>query len=59
MNGLIKIVIGLLVLVLALYLLTFRSWLSAFITILQGGIIGLLILVTLALILLGFSELKE
>ncbi len=59
MNGLIKIVIGLLVLILALYLLTFRSWLNAFTTIIRGGIIGLLILVTLALILLGFSELKE
>ena len=59
MEGLLKIIIGLLVFILAVFSLTFVSWLNAFVNVIKGGIVILLFMVALGLILLGFSELKE
>ena len=59
MNELIKVVTGLILLVIVLFLLTYQGWLKAFITLIQGGIISLLILIALGLILIGLSELKD
>ena len=55
-----KIVIGLLLIVLALYaVLSWGSWLKAAIILLQGAVIGLIVLIGLALVILGISDAKE
>lgn len=59
MKELIKIIVGLLFIIIALFLLTYSSWLSAFVSLIQGGIIVMLFLVALGFILIGFTELKE
>ncbi len=60
MKEYIKIVIGLLLILLAIYaVLSWNSWLRATIALLQGGIIGLVVLVGIALVVLGISDAKE
>lgn len=60
MREYIKIVIGLLLILIALYaLLSWNSWLRATIALLQGGVIGLVVLIGIALVVLGISDVKE
>ena len=59
MKARIEIVVGLLFLVVGVFLLTYKTWLMAFLTIVRGGIVSALFLLGLGIILLGISELKE
>lgn len=60
MKEYIKIIIGLLLILLAIYaVLSWNSWLRATIALLQGGIIGLVVLIGIALVVLGISDAKE
>ena len=59
MKGLIYLIIGLLLLVVVLYTLTYSSWLWATIRLIQGGLVLLIFFISLGLILLGATELKE
>jgi len=59
MKGFMYIIIGLLLIVIAIFALTYSSWLWATIRLIQGGIIIALVLVGFGLIFLGGSELKN
>ena len=59
MNKWLKILIGLILIVAAVYVfMTFVSWGQAALTVLKGGIVWLVILVGLLFLLLGISDLK-
>lgn len=55
-----KIVIGLLLIVLALYaVLSWGSWWKATVILVQGALVGLVVLAGIALVVLGISDAKE
>tara|TARA_Y100000034_G_C6566388_1_gene245298 strand:+ start:198 stop:386 length:189 start_codon:yes stop_codon:yes gene_type:complete len=59
LNNLIKIVIGLIIVIVAIWFsITFSDWGKALIDIIQGGIVLMVIFIGLILIMLGFSDLK-
>ena len=59
LNNLIKVIIGLILVVVAIWFsITFGDWGKALIDVIQGGIVLFVILVGLILIMLGFSDLK-
>ena len=60
MKGIIEIIIGLLLIVFTIWILfTYQGWWAALKDVLQGGIMLLLLLVGLAVIALGVSDLKQ
>ena len=59
LNNLIKVIIGLILLVIAVWFsINFSDWGKALIDIIQGGIVLVVIFIGLILIILGFSDLK-
>ena len=59
LNNLIKVVIGLILVVVAIWFsIYFSDWGKAVIDIIQGGIVLVVIFTGLILIMLGFSDLK-
>lgn len=58
MKALVEIIVGLLFLVLGIFLLTYNAWFQAFVQLLQGGIIIVLLLLGIGILLLGLSDLK-
>ena len=59
LNNLIKVIIGLILLIVAIWFsINFGDWGKALIDIIQGGIILAVIFIGLILIMLGFSDLK-
>ena len=59
LNNLIKVVIGLILVIVAIWFsITFGDWGKALIDIIQGGIILVVIFIGLILMMLGFSDLK-
>ena len=60
MKGIIEIIIGLLLIVFTIWILfTYQGWWAALKDVLQGGVMLLLLLVGLAVIALGVSDLKQ
>jgi len=58
-NNLIKVIIGLILVIVAVWFaINFSDWGKALIDIIQGGIVLAVILIGLVLIMLGFSDLK-
>jgi hypothetical protein len=59
LNNLIKVIIGLILVIVAVWFsINFTSWGRATINLIQGGIVLMVIFIGLVLILLGFSDLK-
>jgi len=59
LNNLVKVIIGLILLVLAIWFsISFGDWGRATVDLIQGGIVLTAIFIGLILILLGFSDLK-
>ena len=58
-KGFLQILIALLLWVMILYLLTVPNWLQAAVILLRGGIVFGLFFIGLALLLLGYNELKN
>lgn len=59
LNNLIKVIIGLILVVVAIWFsIRFGDWGKALIDMIQGGIILVVIFIGLILIMLGFSDLK-
>tara|TARA_Y100000034_G_C6905797_1_gene420237 strand:+ start:2882 stop:3070 length:189 start_codon:yes stop_codon:yes gene_type:complete len=59
LNNLIKVVVGLILLIIAVWFsINFGDWGRALIDLIQGGIVLVVIFIGLILILLGFSDLK-
>ena len=59
LNNLIKIIIGLILVIVAIWFsITFSDWGKALIDIIQGGIVMMVIFIGLILLMLGFSDLK-
>jgi|GEM_PF-3467176 len=58
-KGFLQIIIALLLWIVVLYLLTVPNWLQAALTLLRGGIVFGLFFVGLALLFLGYTELKS
>ena len=62
LKNLLKIILGLILIVLPIWLVTFdslRGWGQAALDLIQGGIVIAIIMIGLVLLVLGFSELKE
>lgn len=59
LNNLIKVIIGLILIIVAVWFaITFTSWGKAALDLIKGGIVLLVLFIGLILILLGFSDLK-
>jgi len=59
LNNLIKVIIGLILVVVAVWFsINFSDWGEALINIIQGGVVLMVIFIGLILIILGFSDLK-
>jgi len=59
LNNLIKVIIGLILVIVAVWFaINFPSWGKAVLDLIKGGIVLLVIFIGLILILLGFSDLK-
>ena len=58
-NQLFKVVIGLILVLLAIWVVTYSSWLAAIITLIKGSIIVAVFFIGLALVLWGLVEMKE
>jgi hypothetical protein len=59
LSNLVKVIIGLIILVVAIWFsITFSGWGRALIDLLQGGIVLVVLFIGLILIMLGFSDLK-
>ena len=59
MKGLIYVIAGLLLIIVALFALMHSSWLWATIRLVQGSIVIALVLIGLGLLFIGASELKN
>tara|TARA_Y100000034_G_C6521465_1_gene224432 strand:- start:236 stop:424 length:189 start_codon:yes stop_codon:yes gene_type:complete len=59
LNNLVKVIVGLMLLVVAIWFsIHFSGWGKALIDLIQGGIVLMVIFIGLILIMLGFSDLK-
>lgn len=59
LNNLIKVIIGLILLIMAIWFsIHFGNWGRALISLIQGGIVMVVLFIGLILIMLGFSDLK-
>jgi len=58
LNNLIKVIIGLILVVVAVWFGIWAGWFGAVWTLIKGGIVLLVIFIGLILLLLGFSDLK-
>jgi hypothetical protein len=59
LNNLIKVIIGLILIIVAVWFsITFTSWGKATLDLIKGGIVLVVLFIGLILIMLGFSDLK-
>jgi hypothetical protein len=58
-NQLFKVIIGLILILLAIWIITFSSWLAAIITLIKGSIIVAVFFIGLAIVIWGLIGIKE
>ncbi len=59
LKGLLSIIVGLLFWLALVYVLTYPSWLRAFVTLIQGGLVSLIFLIGVGFLLFGVSQMRE